>query len=333
MDKLQPGGRLAIVVPDGFLFNQTSKIFREKLSRCASLEAIINLPSKTFHPYASVSSSLLILRNGSSLSPNKKIFIGVIDNEPKESQFSINLDKIVKNYIKHTKNIVFNEDVQTFTTQNFSADNWHHSKYLHQKFSDSEYKTSKEFKVIPLKEVLSLLSKGSNFVKDESGNIAYLNPANIREMHLNAENLLYTSPSKMKINYLPLEINDIVINAISNHRGSAAVIEDDLYVGLGANRHVIVLRPNTNLISPYYLALIINSEHVRKQLFDLTTGAVIPSLSMRTIEGLQIPIPSMEAQLKISNHHRNIKNQLDELHKKTIKLELKNKKFINGIGK
>lgn len=59
---LKPGGRAAVIVPDGVLF-RTSKAYkkiREELIVNNKLEAIISMPSGVFKPYASVSTAIII---------------------------------------------------------------------------------------------------------------------------------------------------------------------------------------------------------------------------------------------------------------------------------
>lgn len=333
LNLLEPDGVLAVIVPDGFLFNQSSKDQRNQITKIAKLEGIISLPSKTFHPYSSVSSSLVIFRNGLSTQSSDNVFFGVLSNEKSTDKLNENIKKIVSSYREFNSQKKIKESYEAFTVNDLDINNWHHSKYSHEKFSELENNLSEYYSLIPLKEILSNYSKGSGFVKDSDGEIAYVNPANIREMSLNPDKLLYTNPEKIKGSYFPLEINDIVINAISNYRGVAAIVDDELFVGLGANRHVIILRPNPKFIDPYYLALIINSEHVRKQLFDLTTGAVIPSISMKTLETLFIPVPDLNEQRKIAGVYREKKKKLSHILKEASKLEIEAKNLINNIGK
>jgi type I restriction enzyme M protein len=59
---LTPGGRCAVIVPDGVLFGSSKahKAIRETLIEKHKLEAVISLPSGVFKPYAGVSTAILI---------------------------------------------------------------------------------------------------------------------------------------------------------------------------------------------------------------------------------------------------------------------------------
>jgi len=58
---LRPGGRAAVIVPDGVLFGSTKahKVLRQALVEDQKLDAVIKLPSGVFRPYAGVSTAIL----------------------------------------------------------------------------------------------------------------------------------------------------------------------------------------------------------------------------------------------------------------------------------
>lgn len=62
MDALAPGGRCAVVVPEGLLFGSTEGHvdLRKKLVNEFHLQAVISLPAGVFRPYAGVKTSVLV---------------------------------------------------------------------------------------------------------------------------------------------------------------------------------------------------------------------------------------------------------------------------------
>jgi type I restriction enzyme M protein len=62
MDALAPGGRCAVVVPEGLLFGSTEAHvdLRKKLVNEFHLQAVISLPAGVFKPYAGVKTSVLV---------------------------------------------------------------------------------------------------------------------------------------------------------------------------------------------------------------------------------------------------------------------------------
>lgn len=59
---LKPGGRAAVIVPDGVLFGASNahKAIRKEIIENNKLEAIISMPSGVFKPYAGVSTAVMI---------------------------------------------------------------------------------------------------------------------------------------------------------------------------------------------------------------------------------------------------------------------------------
>jgi type I restriction enzyme M protein len=65
---LKPGGRAAVIVPDGVLFGSSNahKEIRRMLVEDQKLEAVISLPSGVFKPYAGVSTAILLFTKTNS---------------------------------------------------------------------------------------------------------------------------------------------------------------------------------------------------------------------------------------------------------------------------
>jgi type I restriction enzyme M protein len=65
---LKPGGRAAVIVPDGVLFGSSKahKTLRQKLVEEQKLDAVISLPGGVFKPYAGVSTAILLFKKTNS---------------------------------------------------------------------------------------------------------------------------------------------------------------------------------------------------------------------------------------------------------------------------
>jgi type I restriction enzyme M protein len=65
---LKPGGRAAVIVPDGVLFGSTKahKELRRILVEDQKLDGIVSLPSGVFKPYAGVSTAILLFTKTNS---------------------------------------------------------------------------------------------------------------------------------------------------------------------------------------------------------------------------------------------------------------------------
>jgi type I restriction enzyme M protein len=65
---MKPGGRAAVIVPDGVLFGSSKahKALREMLVEKQKLDAVISLPAGVFRPYAGVSTAILVFTKTNS---------------------------------------------------------------------------------------------------------------------------------------------------------------------------------------------------------------------------------------------------------------------------
>lgn len=72
MQLLKPGGRAAVVLPDGFLFGEGIKTrIKEKLLEECNLHTIVRLPNGVFNPYTGIKTNLLFFTKGT---PTKHIW-------------------------------------------------------------------------------------------------------------------------------------------------------------------------------------------------------------------------------------------------------------------
>src|SRR3546814_7875960 len=65
---LKPGGRAAVIVPDGVLFGSSKahKALRRMLVEEQKLDGIVSMPSGVFRPYAGVSTAILLFTKNDS---------------------------------------------------------------------------------------------------------------------------------------------------------------------------------------------------------------------------------------------------------------------------
>jgi len=73
MQELAPGGRCAVVVPEGALFGSTKAHveLRKKLVEDFDLQAVVSLPAGVFKPYAGVKTGILVFRKPPEAAPAK----------------------------------------------------------------------------------------------------------------------------------------------------------------------------------------------------------------------------------------------------------------------
>src|ERR687897_1303236 len=94
---LKPGGRAAVVLPDGSLFGEGVKTrLKEHLMEECNLHTIVRLPNSVFKPYASIGTNLLFFEKGT---PTKDIWF--YEHRVPEGQKAYSMTKPIR--VEHLK--------------------------------------------------------------------------------------------------------------------------------------------------------------------------------------------------------------------------------------
>jgi type I restriction enzyme M protein len=97
---LKPGGRAAVVLPDGSLFGEGVKTrLKEQLTEECNLHTIVRLPNSVFRPYASIGTNLLFFEKGE---PTTEIWF--YEHRVPEGQKAYSMTKPIR--IEHLKGCV-----------------------------------------------------------------------------------------------------------------------------------------------------------------------------------------------------------------------------------
>ncbi|WP_090906513.1 class I SAM-dependent DNA methyltransferase [Nitrosospira sp. Nsp13] len=97
---LKPGGRAAIVLPDGSLFGEGVKTrLKEHLLEECNLHTIVRLPNSVFKPYASIGTNLLFLEKGT---PTQEIWF--YEHRVPENQKAYSMTKPIR--VEHLQSCV-----------------------------------------------------------------------------------------------------------------------------------------------------------------------------------------------------------------------------------
>ncbi|MBR5799038.1 MAG: restriction endonuclease subunit S [Lachnospiraceae bacterium] len=105
-----------------------------------------------------------------------------------------------------------------------------------------------------------------------------------------------------------LFVNDILLTYTGNGYGDCAIIEEDDKYHLAPNICKIV--PNTEIVNPYFLYCYIRSSAFYKQMSNNMTGSGQPTIPMKTIRTLKVPVPKREIQNNIASLLRTINHKI-----------------------
>ena len=102
--------------------------------------------------------------------------------------------------------------------------------------------------------------------------------------------------------------DDILLTYTGNGYGDCAIIEENDKYHLAPNICKIV--PNQDVIFPYYLYCYISSNAFYNQMSNNMTGSGQPTIPMKTIRLLKIPVPDMSVQIKIANMIQSLNHKI-----------------------
>ncbi len=135
---------------------------------------------------------------------------------------------------------------------------------------------------------------------NETGEIIALRALNLRKGELDLSDIKRIDRSVSEgLTRSKLYENDIILTYTGNGYGDCAIIEENDKYHLAPNICKIV--PNRALVEPYFLYSYIRSNDFYKQMSSNMTGSGQPTIPMKTIRTLKVPVPQMEIQKKIAN--------------------------------
>ena len=131
------------------------------------------------------------------------------------------------------------------------------------------------------------------------GEIIALRALNLRHGELDLTDIKRIDRSVSEL--LPrskLYINDILLTYTGNGYGDCAIIEENDKYHLAPN--ICKIAPNVEKVVPYYLYSYIRTNEFYKIMSSHMTGSSQPTIPMKTIRVLPIPLPPIVVQEKIA---------------------------------
>lgn len=180
--------------------------------------------------------------------------------------------------------------------------------------SDREEKTMAEWLEKSLGEIAEVTKlAGFEFTKyikyNDDGEIIALRALNLRNGELDLSDIKRISREVSEsLTRSKIYKDDILLTYTGNGYGDCAIIEENDKYHLAPNICKIV--PNQNVIYPYYLYCYIRSKAFYNQMSNNMTGSGQPTIPMKTIRLLKIPVPDMSVQVKIANIIRSFNQKI-----------------------
>lgn len=321
---LKPGGRMAIVLPDGLLQNVSSAYVRYWLKTQAKTLAVVSIPQEAFIPYGTgIKTSLLILQKlPVERSPNS-CFMARMDKigYDVKGQPIYKKDDANRLVVDGSGAFMVDDDVDEIAAQYRAFRNnqkivaskkiYHVADNLLNSRLDAEHYQPDDLEVIeklrasgakPLGEIADFVTKAGDF-KNSGGMIRYIAISDVdsRTMQVVSQQVIspYDAPSRASYRVRKGDIITATSGASTGtHRQATALITEDEDGAICSNGFAVIR--NVREVDPLFLLAFFRTEYFLKQVRRLMTGHAIPAISLEDLSSVLVPIPAASKQKKIS---------------------------------
>jgi type I restriction enzyme M protein len=324
---LRPGGRMAIVLPDGLLQNVSNGHVRFWICSQARVLAVVSIPQEAFVPYGTgIKTSVLILQKLPV--DTTKMFMARIqkvgydlkgqpiykrDNDGTSLKRSSGLpvvdddiDEIISAYSKFKEG---NYKLES-ETMYVIPEGWLNTRLDVEHYQPNDRRLLERLEAIgakPLGELADILKETDDFRLASDGKIRYIAISDVDTwaMQVLSQQIIKSHEAPSRATYRVCKGN--IITAVSgastgtSHHTTALITEDEDEDEDGAicSNGFAVLR-NIHGIEPLFLLAYMRTEYYLRQVRRLMTGHAIPAISTEDLSKVLVPIPPTEVQKRIS---------------------------------
>lgn len=342
---LKNDGYLGIVIDEGVLNASSNSDVRELIIRKFDILAVISLPESAFQPYASVNTSILLLKKKGENSCSQKTFFAKADKIGRKSNGDedyiydteghklINSDllDITDKWYRFNEGEEITNSEKLYITNVFECMSEEQSNRLDfqfHHFAREKYKKMLDLKANRCVSLAELCDeRNESMVPSTSADdtfIQYTGLANISPYNGKVEQVL-TPAESIKSAVKRYELGDIVFARMRPNLRKVALIpfENGGYVSPECSVFTVKKdKQGHDLVDREYLAVVMRSDIVFSQLLYKVTGVGRPRLSPADLRKVKIPIVD-ESQQKnfVSLYKGNMKmaSQLEEQANQMLK--------------
>ena len=312
ISSMSENGRMALVVPEGFLFRKDLAKTREYLLENCQLQSIISLPQGVFLPYTGVKTDIIYatkVNQKIKKSEKRKDFWYfdvksdgyTLDNHRRKLDTPSDISK----YEEYRK--LDSEQIDEMLKVGFEIIPLDKVRKNHYILVGSRYRseiTISNYETVDFSDIATL-TRGVNYQKSQQTTYKTNNiilPADNVTLNgeLNVVKEIYVDDTVALTDDKRLKHNDIFVcmsSGSKEHIGKVAYVYGDTNYYAGGFMGII--RTNPSRCLPRYLYFyLLYSEKYREEIKMLTQGANINNISS-TINSVKIPLPPLEVQKKI----------------------------------
>lgn len=307
-------GRIALVVPEGFLFRKDLTKTREYLLKNCQLESVISLPQGVFLPYTGVKTDIIYaakVNKKISSSEKRKDFWYFdvksdgysLDNHRRKLDTPSDLSKY-EEYRKLDNDQV--EDMLKVGFEIIPLDKVYKNSNIlvGSRYRTHTVKKSKSHEMVKLGNIATFI-RGVSFPKKAQKDQAddLLNVITTRAAQadgIDFEKVVHIEKSYAKPDKMVSKGDILISLANSLELVGRVTYVDENYKDATFGAFMGVIRANYQKVHPMYLFHILNSIEVKKYFRDVAkTTTNISNITFEDLGNLVLPLPGLDDQLKI----------------------------------
>ena len=333
---LKPGGRMAIVLPNGNFDNSSLSYLRYYIKERANIIAVVRLPQETFIPYGTgVKTSILFLEKKKEACEPAQVFFAAVARlgyqGNKNGTPLFKCDQYGKQIKKNGQPLLdedftgivsdfhdYKQGKTTLSNQSFAIDysqlngrfDYDYYSPRYRKHADKlTHKNS-----VRLGDICEIVREKSTKLRIPDIVVNYIELSDI-----NTHSFEIIGAEALSVHQLPsrasyeVRTGDILTaiagNSVGTPKHAVALVSEE-FDGCICTNGFRVLRNVT--IDPFFLLYFLKSEMFLQQMFMLRTGAAIPSVSDTDLADARIYMPDKSLLDNISNLVRKSLNLREE---------------------
>jgi len=174
-------------------------------------------------------------------------------------------------------------------------------------------KNEKGWEVRKLSDVCIKITDGTHLSpKFTASGIPFLFVSNIVDNEITYKTNRYISENEYNelIKRTPVELGDVLLTTVGSYGNPALVKSEERFC---FQRHIAYLKPNQDIIDPYFLFGILKSPMVKMQIEKKVRGVAQKTLNLFDLKNIEIFYPSSEVQKRFALIAQNFQTQKSQI--------------------
>lgn len=340
-------GRMALVVPEGFLFRKDLAKTREYLLNHCQLQSIISLPQGVFLPYTGVKTDIIYatkVNQKVKSSQKKKNFWYfdvksdgyTLDNHRRKLESSSDLTKY-EEYRKLDEEQIADMVKVGFEVIPLNKVRNNSFVLVGSRYRDPVISFSNDSTMVRLADIAQFIrgisfSKSAQKITPSSDDLGVITTRAAQAFGIDFKNVIYVDKSFRRDEKLVKEGDILISLANSLDLVGRVTYVDQNYKNLSFGAFVGVIRIDKARVNPAYMFNVLQSSKAKEYFKSVAkTTTNISNLTFKDLGEFLFPLPSLETQDQMVKELNSYKSEINEARKTIDKFEAKIAERINKV--